>query len=682
MASFMDGFMKGYSFLEGIEDNRLKRERDDYTFNRIKTADVRADNVQLAEDLQSQIDLLYTDQSGNRLTDEQVANDPNKRGRIKDLMNTPAFKDIWMEGVPKGVTDIRVEELANNPDGTVTPVFSHIGKKGEVISSGPATIDRKGAKADPNGQSIIAKASITEGLNKLKSHIAKFSPTFAKSEVARRKTAGYKRDLGIVAAEAGRGQQVPSPQPSVPSTPSQVTPSVAPSGQVPSTPPPREPVAPTEPIQLDVDPTSITERAKAKEPVSIGGLARKAAEKLESVGAKAFERGIKNIVNTFEVAAKGEPGTGAKLALDTITGFPQGSGRKLVDNFSAIEKKIGVAKAQEMRSVILNSMKEKGVDEPALTRDLERLEVLSPKLVKDVTKVEKAAPKDTKQFNALLKKDQGLISGMKPGAKFSRQTGGPSKAYKDALIRLHMANPAAVSMEALERGLRTGRMSKRDIQVISNKSFVGTFDKETDEFKIHARFADPKAGADRAKLDRQSKADRFKSMERITDLVYPDKKKQGSQRRTFASRMAMSEQTLGFDVTDPTSFSMIEKAEGMTRGQTSGWFADEPSDYPSHTPGIIAQGLGFKDLDEAKTVFIRPLQESKFYGNKPVPEKDLRDISMYVAAMTLKGMDTTQAIGKIRGLLDSKDPQWFRSQKPASLADMMIQLERGQSGLQ
>lgn len=663
MGNFMDGFMKGYAFMDKIEDNELRREREGYTFDRLKKADVRADNEQLAGDLENQIDLLYTDQDGNRLTDKQVIADPNKLKRVADLMNAPAFKELWMEGTGKEVKDIRVEEVVNNPDGTITPVFSHIGKNGEVISSGPATLNRTSEDTD-----IVAKATPMEGFNKLRSFVAKYSPTYAGKEVARRKLKGYEKDVRTVASEGQQGRTQPTFERG--GSPSQTRETY-------------EPIRETQQTQTSTQPKaapevgSITERAKRsvkKEPVSVSGVVRGATKKLEEAGAKFFERGVKNIVNTFETAADPDK-EGSNVALDRITGFPKESGRKLVDNFSSIEKKLGPARAQEMRSAILDSIKEKGIDDPVLARDLERLEVLSPKLMKDVKKVETTMPESPTAQRKLLAEDKQLFATAKAGTKFSKQTGGPSKKYKDALIRLHMANPSAVPLDALERGLRTGRLAKRDLQFIANKNFIAVADKETGEVEVIKQFADPKAASDKAKADRLRKADRFKSMERITDLVYPDKKKQASQRSTFASRMLVSEDTLGFDITDPSVVPMIKTAESMTRGETSGWFADEPSDYPSHTPGIIAQGLGLKDLSEAKRVFFRPIEETNYYSGRPIPEGEAQKLSNIVAALQIKGVPIEEASALVVGALNKNMSSIFY-QDPAALAEGYVKGRR------
>ena len=669
----MSGFMRGYQFMEGIEDNRRRRERDDYTFDRLKRADVRADKVQVASDINEQIKILRTGGDGQPLTDEQIKSNPAKLDKLKELSNLPIFDGLRNAGLVKGTTS-KTEELVLNPNGSVTPVVTQFDNKGVATSTGPATLDRKAAKDDPKSQSIVLQATPTELINKLTSHIAGLVPGAADTEIARRKEVGRRRDLQIVADEATRGQVrargvAPTAQPTTAPTPTaQPTP---------------EPITPPDSAQAPTttEPTpavgSIEERAATagkKEPASLAGATRAGVKQLEKFGASIFEGGVKRTVGTFATAADPTK-SGSAVALDRITGFPKDSGRKLVDNFSRIEKEVGAENAQGLRKSILKSLADKGIDDPELTRELERLEVMSPKMAKDVSKVEKGTPKDPEQFNNLLAKDKNLISDMRPGAKFSKQTGGPSKAYKDALIRLHMANPAAVPIEALERGLRTGRMSKRDIQFIANKNFIAVADKETGTVEIIKQFADPKASADKVKADRLLKADRFKSMERMTDLIYPDKKKQASQRSTFAARMLVSEDTLGFDITDPSVFPMIKTAESMTRGETTGWFADAPNEYPSHTPGIIAQGLGVENLEEAKAVFFRPIQETRHYGGRAIPEREAQKLSTIVAALQIKGVPIEEASALVVGALN-KGMTGIFNQDPALLAQGYIQGRR------
>lgn len=642
MANFMDGFMKGYAFMENIEDNRNKRERDAYTFERMKKADVRADNVQLAQDLESQINLLYTDKDGNRLTDEQVAKDPNKRSRITELMNMPAFKEVWMEGVPKGVADIRVEELADNPDGTVTPVFTHVDGRGQALSTGPATIDRKGKADDPEGNSIIAKASITEGLNKLKSHVAKYSPTYSKEEVARRKEAGYKRDLGTVMS--GVGRQAPSPQ------------SVAQTTTQPST--QREPISTTQSAQPSVSPTketdtqpapkpgSITERAQKVKPTTAGAIPAAAeafTKESEGLGTKLFERGVRSTVTEFERAAEGND-----TNLNRIINYPKQSGSKLVEHYGSIERKVGPEKAQELRKVIYDTLKERGTGDPELMRDLERLEVLSPKLMSDVKKVEKAMPEEPKAKKEQLKKDQALLASMKPGAKFSKQTGGPSKSYKDALIRLHMANPKAFPVETLERGLRTGRLSKRDIQTFAGADYLIQVDKESGEILRNDRFASSKDKIAMQKFRSKQYKDEAAAFKDFAKEKYGTDKKAQQSKDTYLKRLSVAKKTWGINVQDfANNYAMLSNAEDIINSQIRGsgflgFGGDKANDYPSLTPGIIAQSLGKKTLDEANETFFRPIQETKAYGGGIIPEAEARNLANVAVAIQLR----SQKVGK------------------------------------
>lgn len=674
--NFMSSFMAGFKFMSSMEDAEKRRERDQYTFGRLQKADVRADNTQIADDWASQKEWLFTGKNGETLTEAQVLGDPEKLKRITELQNSPAFRGMLMEGVPKGVDDVRMDEAVVNPDGSVTPVLSQM-KGGAVLSSGPATMKRTSKETD-----IIRKGSLREWFNKMDTHASKFSRSFVEKEVGRRKTAGYKSDLGIIATEAGRGQQpvaqpadqAPSPQP------------VTPDKEV------REPISTTQSAQPSPTPakgkgaSSIADRLKATKYDAGGGI----GEALEGVG-RAIYKGVEGGAVKYFDRATDTANTGglARSTLEDIQSDPLGASEKYLKHRLAIEKKIGPERAEQLRKDLLG-LTAPQAGKAALTdrnryqriakvqsglRLAELSGKVSPKVERVIKKVIEASPTDPKKLNVQLQKDQSLVGGMRPGAKFSKQTGGPSKEYKDALIRLHMANPTAVTMEMLERGLRTGRMSKRDIQFIVNKNFIAVGDKETGQVEIVKQFADTKSATDKAKADRQSKLDRFKSMKNYADLLYPDSKKQGGQRSQYVSRMTVAEQTLGFDITDPSMIPMIQNAERMIRAQTSGWFADSPSDYPSHTPGIIAQGLNLQDLDEAKVKFIRPLQETKFYGGKPVPEKELRDLSVYAAAMQLQGISIERASAVLVSSLNSGDPRGFKNYKPADFAKAVAQYE-------
>ena len=671
--NFMTGFMRGYSFMQGIEDNQRRRERDDYTFNRLQKADVRTDQTQIAEDWAAQKKWLFTGKGGERLTEKQVLADPDKRQRITDLQNSPGFKGMLMDGAPKGIDEVRMEEAVVNPNGSVTPVFTQL-KKGAVVASGPATINRTSKDAD-----ITQQGSIQDWMNKMDTHAAKFSRSFVDNEVTSRKEAGRKRDLNIVLSNTGSTQQVrqqqvqgqvqQQDQQTTTGAPAPVTTTQGQDQQAPA--PTQEPVA-----EEVADPNSITERAKPKKAVSLGSLAESAGKKLEGVGANIFKRGVKGTVSQFNLAAEGKPNTGSKLALDNITGFPRASGRKLIDNYTAIEKKIGSAKAQEMRKVIYDSLKNNpNRSDPSLEKELERLEVLPSKAVKEMGKVEKALPTNISKLKESIKKDQKLISSMKSGTRFGKQSNKSTKEYREALIRLHIADPKSVPLSMVDRGLRTGRLTKSDIQVVATKNFIGLVDKEAGTLTTLATFADPASKKAEIKAQRDALKDETAGFEKTIKLKYGTDKKAQGRRDTFAQRLSTSVPTWGIDVRQVTkNFGMISRAEDIINGHQGGtgflgFFKEHPSEYPSLTPGIIAQSLGKRTLSEANKAFFTPIQESRAYNGGPIPEGEARNLANLAVGIHMRNPSKSieEVNAMIVNILQSPEGRNIARSDPASV---------------
>ncbi len=486
MAGFTDGFMKGYSFMETIDDNKRKREREDYTFARLKDENNRADKQQSAEDLNRLFDDLYTDSTGGRLSDEEVLKDPRLKKRLIDTMNLPRFKGLWTQGTGKDVASVTVDDLAVNPDNTVTPMVSQVGNDGNIISSGPLTNDRKAGKDDPNNQSSVLASTLTEGINKLKAYTAMYSPTYSANRKAEKKRAGQVSSL----ADVLPGERVVAPTDQTTNQPVGQTPT-KPSSVVPSTPAPtdqttgqttEQPVV-TEPKQPTVETTKSTSTSlqdrlakfKERKPAGESGLAK--------LGRNIFNSRQGATVNYFDAATDPEnSSTLAKNAVISMNNDPLKAAESFNKNRSVIEEKLGPKRAEQLRQDLM-AMTQPQAGKADLTdrdkfkrissvrKDLSVPSVdmssMSTKSQRFIEKVKTTIPSDPKARNEQLKNDVDLLSKQtKVGASFSKQTTKNSRARKESVARLIV--DGLITADQGDRILRTGRLTKGDIKQVSD----------------------------------------------------------------------------------------------------------------------------------------------------------------------------------------------------------------------
>ena len=655
MPNFMDGFMKGYSFMEGIEDNQRKRDWNDQLQTRTKTTWAREDEQVDLTTLGNEYKILTHDEKGNQLSAEEYtkkegyANFMAKASRVKSIAesfkNKKGHYREFKGFVPQQDKGVAIEMKTFDP------------KTGTMVADG-VPLTKEGGSGDNEQVELFDTPAQFDSF--FQSQMSKV-PGWADTQIAARKAEGYKDDLSTVFAGGGSRQQAQAPQAQAPQA-------QAPQAQAPQAQAPVQPVTPdkvsTQPTtpssgskvsaKTPVDPNSLSERSKKREPVSLSSLARSAKKKIEGVGASIFEHGVKTAIKQFEIASDSKQ-SGSSVALDRITGFPKQSGRKFVDNYSQIEKKLGPAKAQEMRKVIADSLASGPQEDQALANELSRLEVLPPKAVKAIGKVEAAMPKEQAALKTMLTKDKELLASVTPGRSFSKQTGGPSKKFKDALIRLHIANPKGVPLDMLERGMKTGRLAARDIKTFAGANFLIQVDNASGEILRNERFTSAKDKAATTKAQRAALKDETAGFEKTIDLKYGSDKKAQGRRDVFAQRLSTSVPTWGIDVTQVTkNYGMLSRAEDIINGHQGGsgflgFFKDHPSEYPSLTPGIIAQSLGKRTLSEANKIFFTPIQETKAYNGGPIPEMEARNLANLAVGIHMNNPQMT--IEKVNTML-------------------------------
>lgn len=227
--------------------------------------------------------------------------------------------------------------------------------------------------------------------------------------------------------------------------------------------------------------------------------------------------------------------------------------------------------------------------------------------------------------------DVQRVAGMKPGQH--ARSSGPTKDFREALIRLHTLDPSAVSLETLERGLRTGRLTKRDLQVFANSKAIGYIDKETMQVHIMERFGDTVTVEDIQKRQEKQLAitsKRLKIQDEVAARIYPGKNDDpvvGARRNNLINTWTLQHELDGSlninDPRTPTLLSQWDRMNAAIEDHLDPIWGDGPK-LVSYTAAQIATNLGGNTAEDAKNAYdnhITPAQQA--LGGNP----SQRDVS-------------------------------------------------------
>ena len=658
MANFMDGFMKGYSFMEGVEDNKREREWQDTVRTRTKSTWAKEDYITDLTELGNEYKLLTHDAKGNPLSAEEYTKKPEynnfmaKASRVKGVAdkfkNTKGHNRQFKNFVPQEGGGVAVSMSTYDP------------KSGAMMADN-VPLTNEGGSGDNEQVTMFDSPAQFDSF--FQSQMTKI-PGWADSVMASRKEAGQVSTLASVLPDQQQPtRQGPAPGQSqstdprqnavkavqatiekemkgdgVTYTPDQLREKVtndprmvealggATSGKQPVNDPsinnlkdPKE----------SASSTSILDRQKqlSKKPVSAD--TRKSGFKLLKEAWK--KNRTEGVANYFDVMTNPDNTSQlAKNAVREIQADPLDAGEKFLKSREAIEAKLGPERTEQLRKDLLQLTTPKAgkadlTDQNKYQRiakvrnELETagsIPGLSPKAVIEVNKAKSTIPKEPAAKQKQVEADQKLVADTKVGVSFSKQSGANSKARKESIARLIIAG--VISAEQGSRISRTGRMTKKDVQVVSNKNMVGVYDKETEQFKTIATFGSGTTKADKQKsikgdLDIQTKRNAINTT--IANDVYGKKDHPG--KADLIAKLATTANTIGLDEANPNYRGTALKAAKMHRNfvaANTGWIDNfagmgDNRDFPSLTPFYIAAEFS-KEPADVLTQVIDPINKA------------------------------------------------------------------------
>lgn len=563
MASFMDGFLKGYGFMENVKTADANRAWDKKLRARQETVWDREDVTLLADQSERELQAITQGRTAGELKSDPAAKQQligwyNKWGDPNRPMGTGKVADL---------------EVIDG-DRIVPIIDIYDPKTKQRISRGPATVN---GTSDPNDKvDSHTIDDLFQDINRVRAGYAGHSPNVAASMKAERTAADYRGGMDAL-FEGPQGEAVAPPPtrragmsaPSTPSAPYQA-PAPSPAPEAPSA----QPVATQQkalPLQGEIDALNaqIGELKAKPVPASIGGRNNANAGKRHTAKIAELEAQRDALSDPAALRARLEQLPKYGFEADRLRA-------KLEPQLAALE-----APAAEQPAAAAP------VPAPA------------PQILK---RTEKAVASAEAPSRAELPAAQQTVSSIKPGRKFTDD-------QRQALVKLHLANPQAFPLETLDRVLRTGRMSKPDIQFI-NTTF-GAMAVDRDTMQVVGNFSDPgaiaKFQADLAKTaaeiadkraTRQEKTNEAntKGIDRLVDMVFPDDKKQASQRTALARNLGVTMSTLGMNLGEPDSQTVLLDATMSYQKylkDNDGWFGFGADDreFKSFTPFLVAARL-------------------------------------------------------------------------------------------
>ena len=684
--SATESFIRGFELMDRVENRRLDRERADQEYKYLQ------DQRKYGQ-VANKIDYLTSTYGQDY---EAMAADPT----FVEIANDAAFESGFRSA---DGNKFKLKGFRKNPkSGAMIAYGDTIDDQGNIVKADvPITKNRTG---DPNDEivQLPAKEWIAQANNMLTNWegYREFNQ--------QRQLRQAKGEFASEYTKYEQGQQAPSTTPSAPRTPFHLAsaqaqvPSAqppAPTANTPSAPAPA--VEPTPAAPAAFDPAARLQAANAENATDIVTPVKKWFSDMWNGSAEDEAAIFKNLADPTKADGV------TRRQLQDMQQRPKEYAERFVKNYDAISKELGPEKTEQVRKwfaervkpdanssdnfkeILLNDRKFKKVAK--LNNDLAALQDKLPEGT-DPAPLNNAAPQTQKQLARIQRnlpttpegQTQVAVDGaaaaqkiqtMKPGARV------PTKLRK-AVMNLWALDPQAMPLDTAMRFIETGRLTKGDMQAFKvNDTAFGILNKDTGQVSMHYI---PGTAAlsmdDRLKLNKDNRQAIKARDDRVNswiDLKYPDKGEQSNARSLANQRITVAEQTLGLNILDPQMFAVFNKAEDMinTQVKDSGWFGfgkDSHSDYPSHTPAILALGLGKQSLAEAKDAFFTPLNAGlvDVYPNG-VPESDGVQYANVVAALHLRGVPVEQATDTLIALA-KHSPQAVLTANPAKLAEAIL----------
>lgn len=526
MSGIADGFMRGFSFMEGIRSNRAEQEWLDTVRTRQRGEWANQDRARSAQSAFDTIDTIVGDRSL-----EEAIKDPAVEQKIVGLLN-----DFGHRIRPNGKYGT-VKRLMPSGDGRIVPMIEQSeGPDGPVTSYGPATVN---GTADDNDQvAPVSLEDIKSGLAAL----AGANPNVAAAVKQRTAADSYRAgvgvltDTGAVGGNAGVAPSTapvaPSPQPSAPSVAAPSMQTYAPSAQsqVPSAPPPGEvqasapapepapapEAAPATQSSIDMTPQqAAAERRKLipeikssmaaietlaegdwpADPAKRKALVDQAQAKLATLKQEhdrlaqiEYKDLTPELLAPRAAAAYKEQGGGARGA-GAFVGSLVDQAKEEWNKPSGLVEKYQESVGRPFTKAV-RDFREGFRGEPKQAAAPAAPAVPGPEVAKADAKPAVPPQVSKRTQKAVAKVDaptspqqvvqaQQTVATAKPGKKITDE-------QRNALVKMHLAAPDRFGLEDLDRVLRTGRLTKPDLKFFSDTFGTMAYDMETGQVsRIH-----------------------------------------------------------------------------------------------------------------------------------------------------------------------------------------------------
>lgn len=614
--SFTDGFMKGYSFVDSIHENRRRREREDILWEQQQEA---RDFDQLAAKYSA---IAMNDDGTYKSIDQITEESPDE---FRNILNHPRLAKMRdVNGKTVRIKNIMMQDGPLQP-GVERPLFLEAEwvdpATGEVVSRGPITDNRTNDPGD-----LVTPFTVS-GLHKqMVAEMASKNPVFAEHlRKARGKTA-YNNVIDELMASMGAPEEPSAAAPRTASAPPATTRGIG-------TPPP--PVAAAEPAPSSPA-TSLGATAphRGMGPPSVAETKAKAdamADPVDRVKQLVVER--RRLENTqFDpTPTPEEVNAAAGLVHPRWGGTPDPA---KLQQFAAERK----AKFESLKAAQLAAIDKdlesfatpdqivaavKGTPIPPGPEKLGTSPVGAPGVAPSATPA--AAPQVPVQIQRALEnqvppttpkeieRDTKLIESIAPvgpGIKLAKV----NRKQLDALVRLHKLNPEAVSLETLARVATTGRMHKRDLSIISD-GMAGYYaiDTETGLTVNHQKNPDyvRLQAAKNAPEPLKQRREEYAYLQDVLQGIFtPPGTLSKNQVKVPGTAVASAQTTMtAFDIpiTHPDLPTILQRAHDVTAAmeeQNSGWFRDNPK-FESWSAGLVASSLNIP-AEDAYTSLVVP----------------------------------------------------------------------------